>query len=172
MATYYQTITTEQAALIKNSSLFFVGSADPALAGGPEGVGPVNLSPKGGVPLHILTPNSVAYLDYSGSGNETARHAIAGGPVTVMICSFEEEDPAVVRLYGKATVSSLNDSPFGGLLQSQTADKEIGLDKRQVITIDVESTVTSCGYGVPVLGFVKQRNRKQHGKAYKGSGRK
>ena len=172
MATYYQTITAEQVTLIKNANLFFVGSADPALTVGPEGVGPVNLSPKGGVPLHILSPSSVAYLDYSGSGNETARHAIAGGPVTVMICSFEEEDPAVVRLYGKATVSLLDDSPFGRLLQSQTADKEIGLDKRQVITIDVESTVTSCGYGVPVLGFVKQRNRRQHGKAYKGSGRK
>ena len=66
----------------------------------------------------------------------------------------------------------MEDSLFGELLRSQTADKEIGLDKRQVVTIDVESTATSCAYGVPVLGFVKQRNRKQHGKAYKGSGRK
>ena len=171
MATYYQAITTEQEALIKNSNLFFVGSADPTLTVGPEGVGPVNLSPKGGVPLHILSPSSVAYLDYSGSGNETARHAIAGGPVTLMFCSFEEGDPAVVRLYGKATVTSLGDSPYGPLLQSQTADEEIGLEERQVITIDIESTATSCGYGVPVLQFVKQRNRDQRGTAYKGSGR-
>ena len=172
MATYYQSITAEQVALIKNSNLFFVGSVDPALTLGPEGVGPVNLSPKGGVPLHILSPSSVAYLDYSGSGNETARHAAAGGPVTVMICSFEEKNPAVVRLYGKATASSLEASRFGALLQGQTADKEIGLEERQVIVIDVESTSTSCGYGVPVLRFVKQRNRTQHGNMYKGSGRK
>ena len=115
MATYYQSITDEQMALIKNANLFFMGSADPALVEGPEGVGPVNLSPKGGVPLHVLGPNRVAYLDYSGSGNETARHAAAGGPVTVMICSFEEENPAVVRLYGKATVMPLDAPTARGL---------------------------------------------------------
>ena len=171
MATYYQAITVEQEMLIKNANLFFVGSADPALIQGPEGVGPVNISPKGGVPLHVLSPSRVAYLDYCGSGNETARHAINGGPVTVMICSFEEEDPAVVRLYGKATVSSLENLPTDGLLRNKTADEEIGLDKRQVITIDIESTATSCGYGVPVLDYVKQRNRNQRGNAYKGSRR-
>jgi len=170
MATYYQSITDEQVALIKNANLFFIGSADPALVDGPEGVGPVNLSPKGGVPLHVLGPNRVAYLDYIGSGNETARHAAAGGPVTVMICSFEEENPAVVRLYGKATVTPLDESPIAELVREQTADEEIGLKQRQVITIDVESTVTSCGYGVPVLSYEKQRNRDNRGRAYKGSG--
>ena len=77
MATYFRAITDEQAALIRNAHLFFVASADPSLGEGPEGVGPVNLSPKGGVPLHVLSPNKVAYLDYKGSGNETARHAKA-----------------------------------------------------------------------------------------------
>ena len=75
MATNYPEITPEQADLIKNSSLFFVASASPDLAGVPNGVGPINLSPKGGVPLHVLGPNCVAYLDYVGSGNETGRHA-------------------------------------------------------------------------------------------------
>ena len=112
VATYFRAITDEQAALIRNAHLFFVASADPSLGEGPEGVGPVNLSPKGGVPLHVLSPNKVAYLDYKGSGNETARHAKAGGPMTVMVCSFEGENAAVVRLFGKATVSSLDDSPL------------------------------------------------------------
>ena len=137
MATYYQAITDEQADLIRNANLFFVGSADPALLGGPEGVGPLNLSPKDGVPLHVLGPNKVAYLDYSGSGNETARHAAAGGPITVMVCSFEEENAAVVRLYGKATVTPLEGSPIAKMLLESTADEAIGLKKRQVITIDV-----------------------------------
>ena len=75
MATYYPSITDDQAALIRNAPLFFLASADPALDPGPEGIGPVNLSPKGGVPLHIIDPNRVAFLDYLGSGNETARHA-------------------------------------------------------------------------------------------------
>lgn len=167
MATYYQAITAEQADLIRNANMFFVSSADPALVGGPEGVGPLNLSPKGGVPLYVLGPNKVAYLDYAGSGNETARHAAAGGPITVMVCSFEEENAAVVRLYGKATVTPLEGSPIADLLLESTAAEAIGLKKRQVITIDVQSTVTSCGYGVPVLAYVKERTPELRGGAYK-----
>ena len=109
MATYYPSITDDQAALIRNAPLFFVASADPALAPGPEGIGPINLSPKGGVPLHVIDPNRVAFLDYLGSGNETARHAIAGGPITVMVCSFEGEDAGIIRLYGKATATPLEE---------------------------------------------------------------
>ena len=167
VATYFRAITDEQAALIRNAHLFFVASADPSLGEGPEGVGPVNLSPKGGVPLHVLSPNKVAYLDYKGSGNETARHAKAGGPMTVMVCSFEGENAAVVRLFGKATVSSLDDSPLAELLVAASADEEIGVKQRQVIEIDVDSTVTSCGYGVPALKYVEQRTPERRGTAYK-----
>ena len=46
MATYYPSITDDQAALIRNAPLFFVASADPVLEPGPEGIGPVNLSPR------------------------------------------------------------------------------------------------------------------------------
>src|SRR3954447_5658197 len=88
MASYYPSITDEQAALIRNATMFFVASADPELAGGPDGTGPVNVSPKGGVVLHILDRSRVAYLDCRGSGNETARHCSAGGPITLMVCSF------------------------------------------------------------------------------------
>ena len=105
MATYHPSITDEQAALIQECKLFFIASADPKLARGPRDLGPVNMSAKGGVPLHILGRNRVAYLDYRGSGNETARHCTAGGPVTVMICSFGEGDAAAVRLFGKARVT-------------------------------------------------------------------
>src|SRR6185436_13917003 len=116
MATYHASITDEQAALIRNAPLFFVASADPALDRGPHDVGPVNVSAKGGVPLHILGPNRVAYLDYKGSGNETARHCTAGGPITVMISSFEEEDAAAVRLFGRARVTPIADSLLAELL--------------------------------------------------------
>ena len=40
-----------------------------------------HVSPKGGAPLHILGRDHVAYLDYLGSGNETARHSLAGGNI-------------------------------------------------------------------------------------------
>ena len=118
MATYHPSITDEQAALIRAAPMFFTASADPRLACGPDGVGPVNVSPKGGVKLHIIGPNRVAYLDYLGSGNETARHCAAGGPITVMICSFEEGDAAVVRLFGKARATPLADvSADGGTVR-------------------------------------------------------
>jgi hypothetical protein len=166
MATYHPSITDEQADLIRNALLFFVASADPALAPGPNAVGPVNVSPKGGVPLHILGPNRVAYLDYRGSGNETARHCAAGGPVTVMIAAFDEEDAAVVRLFGHATVTPLDESPLKDMMLAHPA-AELKGKARQVIEIEVDSTVTSCGYGVPVMKLVRQRRAVDRGRRYK-----
>jgi hypothetical protein len=166
MADYFKAITDDQADLIENARLFFVGSADPTLETGPHGVGPVNLSPKGGVPLHIVDRNRVAYLDYTGSGNETARHSTAGGPITVMICSFEQENAAVVRLYGKATIKSVADSPLGAKLM-ETPATEIALPERQVVDIAIDSTVTSCGYGVPVMDDSRDRKIADRGRRYK-----
>ena len=98
---------------------------------GPHGIGPVNLSPKGGVPLHVISPTRVAYLDYKGSGNETARHVRAGSPITLMVCSFEAEDAAIVRLYGRAHVVPLEESPLADLVLAQQA-VDIRLPLRQV----------------------------------------
>jgi len=78
-------ITDEQADLIRSSHVFFIASADPTLGDGPDGQGAVNLSPKGAADLQIIDQHTLAYFDYRGSGNETARHASAGGPVTVTI---------------------------------------------------------------------------------------
>lgn len=166
MATAYPSITGEQAELIRNAPVFFVASADPEMKSGPNGIGPVNLSPKGGVPLHILGPNRVAFLDYVGSGNETARHARADGPVTIMVCSFEEENAAVIRLYGKARVMAVEDSPIADMLLQQPAE-DISLPMRQVIEVEIEKTITSCGYGVPIMSFVKERTVSERGRRYK-----
>jgi hypothetical protein len=165
LATYYTSITDEQTALIHNAPLFFVASADPTLAKIPDGNGPVNLSPKGGVRLHVINPNRVAYLDYPGSGNETARHAHAGGPITIMVCSFAEEDAAIMRLFGKATVTPLAESPLAEVL-AQDSTSELKAP-RQVIEIEIEQTMTSCGYGVPVMSFVRERRRDDRGRKYK-----
>jgi hypothetical protein len=171
MATYHPSITDEQAALIRAAPMFFTASADPRLACGPDGVGPVNVSPKGGVKLHIIGPNRVAYLDYLGSGNETARHCAAGGPITVMICSFEEGDAAVVRLFGRARATPLADSPLAPLLLAQMAPDPKST-ARQVIEVEIASTMTSCGYGVPVMRFVRERRVADRGRRYKESRKK
>ena len=165
MAKSYTWITEEQSALIRNAAVFFVASADPELGSGLEGVGPVNLSPKGGT-LHILSPNRVAYLDYPGSGNETARHVSAGGPATLMICCFDKEDAAIVRLYGKATATPFEDSRIAEQLLGRTTPQPKSLP-RQVIEIEVASTMTSCGYGVPIMNLVRDRRRPDRGRRYK-----
>jgi hypothetical protein len=165
MATYYSSITPEQAALIHSAPLFFVASVDPNLTKGPGSVGPVNLSPKGGVRLHIINPTRAAYLDYPGSGNETARHAQAGGPITIMICSFDEADAAIVRLFGRATVTPFAASPLAGVL-AQESTSELKAP-RQVIEIEIEQTMTSCGYGVPAMTLVRERRSADRGRKYK-----
>jgi hypothetical protein len=166
MATFHASITPEQADLIRQAEIFFVASIAPDHSKGPQGQGPVNLSPKGGSPLHIIDDNRVAYLDYTGSGNETARHALADGPITIMVMSMNGEDAAVVRLFGRATVTPVDDSPLRDLLLSDQAD-DIELPVRQAIDIQIESTQTSCGYGVPVYEFKSQRVRAERGRRYK-----
>lgn len=165
MASYFSSITDEQMSLIEKSHLFFVATSAPTGVSLDERVGPVNLSPKGGVPLHIVDRNHVAYLDYAGSGNETARHLKAGSPITLMVCSFDE-NAAIVRLYGTGTVTTIEASPLGKqLLESDC--KTTGQPPRQVIDIFIEKTVTSCGYGVPIMEFGHHRRKEEHGRKYK-----
>lgn len=166
MATVHDAITPEQRALIEDSKMFFVASTEPGLATRADGCGPVNVSPKGGTPLQTLDDNHVAYLDYVGSGNETARHAGLGGPVTVMFCSFNDSDPSIVRLFGKARVTPLDDSPLRKMML-EFPFPEIGQSARQVIEIFVEKTQTACGNGVPIMQFVGERPRESRGRAYK-----
>lgn len=166
MPHYYSAISDEQAALIKAAPLFFVATAAPTAAEVPDTLGPINLSPKGGVPLHILSPNRVAFLDYAGSGNETARHTQAGSPITVLVCSFEAEEAAIVRLYGRAYVTALEQSALAERLLAEGAT-ELKSRPRQVIEIEVEKTMTSCGYGVPVMTLARQRRTVDRGRRYK-----
>lgn len=164
MATYFDQLTREQQALIADSRMFFVASAHPTLEGGPDGQGGVNVSPKGNVTLEVIDARQVAYLDYHGSGNETARHAAADGPVTVMVMSMSAEDAAIVRLYGRVRVEPLEDSELAERLLANCAEPR-GL--RQVVCIDIERTATSCGYGVPIYEHVADRSAAQRGRRYK-----
>jgi hypothetical protein len=168
MATFYPSITDEQAELIRSAPVFFVATTDPQMERGPQGEGPINVSPRGGVPLHIIAPDRVAFLDYAGSGNETARHSLAGGPITVMVCSFGTEDAAIVRLYGRATITPLADSPLAELLLEQPAE-HIKLPLRQVVEVTIDNTMTSCGYGVPIMSFEQDRTITNRGRKFKES---
>ncbi len=81
-----------------------------------------------------------------------------------MVMSMQARDPAIVRLYGHARVEPVEESPLAGRLLEQCHDRK-GL--RQVVTIDVEHTQTSCGYGVPVYEYVADRDTSQRGRRFK-----
>lgn len=166
MGTVYTEITPEQTLLIEAAKLFFVASVASDFSGGPDGQGPVNVSPKGGTPLQIIDNHRVAYLDYTGSGNETARHARSEGPMTIMVMSMDGDDAAIVRLYGHATIEPIADSPLRDRLLAFPS-KNLELPPRQVVDLRIEATATSCGYGVPVFEYVDERVRAQRGRHYK-----
>ncbi|MBX0331010.1 pyridoxamine 5'-phosphate oxidase family protein [Oscillochloris sp. ZM17-4] len=81
MATVYDSISDDQRAFIVAQQMFFVASAPLS----PDGH--VNLSPKGLDCLRVLDPNRVAYLDLTGSGNETSAHLRENGRITLMFCA-------------------------------------------------------------------------------------
>lgn len=159
---FYDRITEPQKRLIEESQMFFVASAAPGLEYAPDGSGPVNISPKGDQRLYLVDDNCVAYLDFPGSGNETARHSEQDGEVTVMICSFNAPDAAIVRLYGKAEVRPASDPLAQRLAGDLPARKQ-----RQLIKIKIKKTQTSCGYSVPIMTFVRDRTRIERGLRYK-----
>jgi len=64
-----------------------------------------------------LSANSVAYLDLTGSGNETAAHLRANGRLTLMFCAFEGA-PTILRLYGRGKVLARGSAAYRELLAS------------------------------------------------------
>src|SRR5438552_8143217 len=93
MARTYPAITDELRAFIEAQQLFFVASAPIAADGH------VNLSPKGLDGLRVLGPRRVAYLDLTGSGNETSAHLREDGRLTLLFRAFAGP-PRILRLYG------------------------------------------------------------------------
>lgn len=93
MLKVYDAITDPLRGFIAAQHMFFVATA-PLSADGH-----VNMSPKGLDTFRVLTPNRVAYLDLTGSGNETSAHLRENGRITFMFCAFSGA-PNILRLYG------------------------------------------------------------------------
>lgn len=147
MAKQFSSIGEPHRRFIAEQHIFFVASA----AAGTR----VNLSPRGADSFRLLGDSAAAYLDRTGSGNETAAHIRAGGRVTIMFCAFEGA-PNILRLYGRGTVLRRTEPAFRRVL-----DEHFGgaapLGTRQIVTLDVDLVQTSCGYGVPLFGYEGER---------------
>ncbi len=72
-------ITDELRSFIEAQPVYFVATAPLAREGH------VNLSPKGLDTFRVLSPSRVAYLDLTGSGNETAAHLQENGRITLIL---------------------------------------------------------------------------------------
>ena len=117
--------------------------------------GRVNLSPKGLDSLRMLGPNQIAYLDLTGSGNETAAHLLADGRLTIMICAFQGA-PLILRLYGRGRTLQRGSVEYQDLLAEAFGGAE-PLAARQIVVLDIDLVQTSCGFGVPVFDYQGER---------------
>ncbi len=116
----------------------------------------INISPKGLNAFRILDDNTVAYLDLTGSGNETAAHLRADGRLTLMFCAFEDR-PQILRLYGHGRTIPRGSAEYAQILQSAFANTEQP-GARQIVILDVDFVQTSCGFGVPLFEYTGERS--------------
>jgi hypothetical protein len=144
MAKFFDALTPEQSDFIARQKVFFVATA-PA-------EGRINLSPKGLDSLRVLDPRTVAYLDITGSGAETAAHLRVAARMTLMFCSFSA-DALILRLYGRGE-SVLPTDPRWPDLARHFPDHP---GARQIVVLHVESLQTSCGAGLPLMDYQGDR---------------
>ncbi|MFN2376952.1 MAG: pyridoxamine 5'-phosphate oxidase family protein, partial [Candidatus Binatia bacterium] len=109
--------------------------------------------PKGLDTLRVVDDRTVAYLDLTGSGNETSAHVADNGRMTIMLCSFDAK-AMILRLYGRGRTVLPVDPGYADL-RSHFGDFP---GERQILVLDVERVQTSCGYAVPRMDNARQRD--------------
>lgn len=145
MAKFYDHLEPPLQAFIARQKMFFTATAPQH--------GRINLSPKGADTLRILDAHTVAYLDLTGSGNETAAHVCENGRLTLMFCSFAD-DSLILRLYGRGEVVVRSHPEWAALRTSFGTAPGV----RQIIRLHIESAQTSCGYAVPLFDYRGERD--------------
>ncbi len=140
----FEALSEKHIEFIQNQHLFFVGTAAPS--------GFVNVSPKGMDSLRIINESNVAWLNLTGSGNESAAHILESDRMTLMFCSFDKQ-PLTLRLYGQATTVYPRDDKWEKLIA--LFPENIGA--RQVFELELSLVQTSCGYSIPRFEFTGER---------------
>ena len=134
---------------IEKQHVFFVATAPLG------GSGHVNLSPKGmDDAFRVIDARTVAYLDYTGSGAETIAHLRENGRIVIMLCAFEGP-PRIVRLHGRGEVLEPSHADFARLRGLFAETRTV----RSIIRIAVDRVSDSCGYGVPLYKYERQRSQ-------------
>ena len=147
MAKVLPSIDADCRAFIARQRVFFAASTAPGAR--------INLSPRGTDLFAVLDDLTVAWLDKTGSGAETAAHLKDDGRLTLMFCAFDGP-PNILRLYGlgeslrrkSAAYCTVLESAFGGVEPAGA---------RQIVRLRVDRVQTSCGYGVPLFEYRGER---------------
>ena len=147
MGKVFDGIDDTLAAWIDKQPMWFVGTAPLA------GDGRVNVSPRGHDSFSVLGPHRVGWVDYTGSGVETIAHLRENGRICIMFCSFDHR-PRVVRLHGRGHVHL----PGAAEYDEVVARHPDHPSTRAVVVVDVDRVSDSCGYGVPVMEVVGERD--------------
>jgi hypothetical protein len=146
-------------AFIQAQRMFFVATA-PLDAGGH-----VNLSPKGLDTFRILDKAKVAYLDHVGSGSETIAHVKENQRIVLMWCAFEGP-PNILRLHGRGEVLTPCDREFHQVRSLFPLTPHEG---RAILVVTVDRIATSCGFGVPLYRFERERSQMRDWAKRKGA---
>jgi len=143
----YDGIDDAQRRWIEAQPMFFVATAPLAADGR------VNLSPRGHDTFSVLGTHRVGWVDYTGSGVETIAHLRENGRICVMFCSFDDR-PKVLRLHGHGAVALPGEPAYDELVALHPSHP----GTRAVVTVDVERVSSSCGFGVPVMEVIGERD--------------
>jgi len=144
MAEFTATLTDKHVEFINQQHVFFVATA--------AATGRINLSPKGMDSFRVIDPATVAYLDVGGSGNETHAHLGADDRATIMFCAFSQP-PLILRIYAHGVAVLPQDDGWDELAALFT----LLPGTRQIFRFNVESVQTSCGWGVPLMSYDRDR---------------
>lgn len=147
MGKEYTEITDQLRSWIKRQRMFFVATAPLS------DKGLVNCSPKGLDSFRVLGPMQIGYVDTGGSGIETVAHLRENGRIVIMMCAFEGP-PKIFRFYGHGSVFEPHDDSFAETLALFPKTPAA----RNIVIVDVERIIDSCGYGVPLYEFQSHRD--------------
>ena len=147
MAKVFEAISAELQAWLQAQRIFFVASAPLAA----EGL--VNCSPKGMDSFRVLGPRQVAYLDLTGSGIETVAHVRENQRIVFLFCAFDGP-PKIVRLHGLAQVLTPASADWSAL----RAQFPPHPGARAIVRANLTRISDSCGYAVPRMDFVAERD--------------
>lgn len=148
MGKVYEEIDVPLAAWLEAQPVFFVATAPL------DGDGLVNCSPKGtSGTFAVIGPRRVAYLDLTGSGVETVAHLRENGRIVLMFCAFDGR-PQVVRLHGRGSVLMPGEAEFAEL-RPRFSDHA---GARAIVSVEVVRVGDSCGYAVPLMDLVAERD--------------